>query len=128
MNGYTKRGTIVEHVLRFVQTKSVPASFLCQMYCARHSIPRHGVRTPHAYSEADPDDMQFQQDGMPSQFYKEVTDFLNKKFPVKQIDWGGLSLGHPTQLILLALLFFVAVHHGHCIHATTDYRFDGTRW
>jgi hypothetical protein len=57
-----------------------------------------------------PDDMQFQQDGMPSQFYKEVTDFLNTKFPVKQIDWSGPSLGHLTHLTLLALIFFVAVH------------------
>jgi hypothetical protein len=33
--------------------------------------------------EEGPNDMLFQQDGAPSHFHKEVTDFLNRKFPEK---------------------------------------------
>jgi hypothetical protein len=34
------------------------------------------------------DDMLFQQDGGPPHFYKEVTDFLNRKFPEKWVGRG----------------------------------------
>jgi hypothetical protein len=39
--------------------------------------------------EEGPDDMLFQQDGAPPHFHKEVTDFLNRKFPEKWIGRGG---------------------------------------
>jgi hypothetical protein len=38
--------------------------------------------------EKGPDDMLFQQDGAPPHFQKEVTDFLNRKFPEKWIGRG----------------------------------------
>jgi hypothetical protein len=38
--------------------------------------------------EGGPDDMLFQQDGAPPHFHKEVTDFLNRKFPNKWIGRG----------------------------------------
>jgi hypothetical protein len=39
--------------------------------------------------EEGPDHMLFQQDGVPPHFHKEVTDFLNHKFPEKWIGRGG---------------------------------------
>jgi hypothetical protein len=39
--------------------------------------------------EKGPDDMLFQQDRATSVYHKEVTDFLNRKFPEKWIDRGG---------------------------------------
>jgi hypothetical protein len=39
--------------------------------------------------EEGPDDMLFQQDGVPPHFHKEVMDFLNRKFPGKWIGRKG---------------------------------------
>jgi hypothetical protein len=44
----------------------------------------------HILEEEGPYDMLFQEDGaLPPHFHKEVTDFLNQKFPYKWIGRGG---------------------------------------
>jgi hypothetical protein len=37
----------------------------------------------HILEEEGPDDLQFQQYGAPPQLHKQVTGFLNRKFPEK---------------------------------------------
>jgi hypothetical protein len=38
--------------------------------------------------QQSPDDTLFQQDEESPHFHKELTDFLNRKFPEKWIEWG----------------------------------------
>jgi hypothetical protein len=51
--------------------------------------------------------MLFQQDGAAPHFHKEVTHFLNRKFPEKWFGRGGLSLGYLVHLTLLLLIFLL---------------------
>jgi hypothetical protein len=68
--------------------------------------------------EEGPHDMLFQQDGAPPHFHKDVTNFLNRKFP-NGLAGADLSLDHLICLTLLTLIFsFGEVHQGCCVHAT----------
>jgi hypothetical protein len=56
--------------------------------------------------EEGPDDMLLQQEGTPPHFHKEVTDFLNSKFPEKWIGRGGPITWPPSSPDLTPLDFF----------------------
>jgi hypothetical protein len=65
--------------------------------------------------EEGPDDMLFQQHGVPPHFHKEVTDFLNRKFPEKWIGRGGTITWPPRSPDLIPLDFILlGVHQGCC--------------
>jgi hypothetical protein len=76
------------------------------MYCDWHSVPRH-AGTPNAYFKKKEglNDMLFQ-DGAPPHFHKEVTDFLNSKFPEKCIGRGWPITWQPRSPDLTPLDFF----------------------
>jgi hypothetical protein len=60
----------------------------------------------HILEEECPDDMLFQQDGAPPHLHKEVTEFLNRKFPEKWIGRGGPVTWPPRLPDLTPLEFF----------------------
>jgi hypothetical protein len=66
--------------------------------------------------EKSPDDMLIQQDGTPSHFHKEVTDFLHRKFPEKWIGRGGPVNWPPRSPDLTPLDFFLLGVHQGCNH------------
>jgi hypothetical protein len=60
---------------------------------------------------------------------KEVTDFLNLKFPEKWIGRGGPFTWPPLSPDLTPIDFFLlGVLQGHCFLATIGYNFAGTCW
>jgi hypothetical protein len=63
------------------------------------------------------DDVLFQQDGALLHFHKEVTDFLNCKFPEKWIDRGE-PVSWPPSFPDFTSLILSEVCQGCCVHAT----------
>jgi hypothetical protein len=68
--------------------------------------------------EDGPDDMLFQQDGAPPHFRKEMTDFLNGKFPEKRICMGGPITWPPRSPDLTPLEFFFREYINDAVHVT----------
>jgi hypothetical protein len=79
--------------------------------------------------EEGPNDVQFQQDAVPSHFHVKVTYFLNGMFPEKWFGRGSLSFGHLVQLTLVPFNFFpLVVYQRCCVCAIFGYHFARTCW
>jgi hypothetical protein len=60
-------------------------------------------------------------------FHREVTYFLNRKFPEKRTGRGGPIIWPPRSPDLSPLSFFLLeVHQGCCLHAIIGYHLTGT--
>jgi hypothetical protein len=76
-----------------------------------------------------PDDMLFQQDGLPPNFHNEVMDVLSCKFPKKLIGRGVPTTWPPRSPDLIPLdFFFWGYIKDAFLRATTGYHFAGTCW
>jgi hypothetical protein len=78
--------------------------------------------------EEDSNDMLFQQDRAPPHFHKEVTDFVNHKFPEKWIGRGGPISWPPRSPDLTPLDFFIFGGTSRMLCVTIGYHFAGTCW
>jgi hypothetical protein len=79
-----------ESVLCFVQTKGFGAFFYAESFVTRIVyLDMFEEFLMSILEEEGPEDMLLEPDGVPPYYLKEVTDFLNGKFPENWIRWGG---------------------------------------